>query len=170
MSVLRTVSLAVGLLTGAAFSQLPEFAQQYRQRLGGALDELTAAVKQFDQDATGAGMDRNKAIDTLMHNQEQIARGRGVAIQKTIERQVRLSDQQEKFRDAGPFGRLFAFAYDFDPQLASRAWGDFEPAAPLTAEGAASAGAGLVAGYGLTQLIAAPFRRRRRTAAVAAAR
>ncbi|MBV9433737.1 MAG: DUF2937 family protein, partial [Hyphomicrobiales bacterium] len=37
----RTLSLAIALLAALAFSQLPEFTQQYAQRLGGAIDELT---------------------------------------------------------------------------------------------------------------------------------
>lgn len=166
--IVRAIALGVGVLCGALASQAPEFAQQYRQRLGGALDELTAMVTQFDDDARRAGMDRLGAVDALMRNGEPIARGRGVAMQQTIVRRDRLADQQQRFQTAGPFGRLLAFVSDFDPQLAGRAWKDFEPAAPLTAEGAASAGAGLVAGYGLTSLIAWPFGRRRRAKPAAA--
>ena len=45
MMILRRFALMFGLFCGVAASQLPEFAQQYRQRLGGALDELTALVE-----------------------------------------------------------------------------------------------------------------------------
>ena len=38
--VLRRLGLAIGLLVAAVASQAPEFAQQYRQRLGGAIDEI----------------------------------------------------------------------------------------------------------------------------------
>ena len=34
------VAFVIGLLLGFVLSQTPEFAQQYRQRLGGAVDEL----------------------------------------------------------------------------------------------------------------------------------
>ena len=164
MMLLRSLALVVGLVSAGLASQVPEFAQQYRQRLGGALDELTAMIQQFDADATQEGTDRNGALDTLMRNAEPIARGRGVAMQRAIVRRDRLADQQRKFETAGSFGRLAAFAQDFDPQLARRAWSDFEPALPATPEGAACAGAGLIGGYGLAHLFAAPFRRRRRTA------
>ncbi|MBB3444674.1 hypothetical protein FHT93_004547 [Rhizobium sp. BK379] len=40
----RGVILAVGLAGGTLFSQAPEFAQQYRQRIGGAVDELRIIV------------------------------------------------------------------------------------------------------------------------------
>ena len=38
------VAFVIGLLLGFALSQTPEFAQQYRQRLGGAIDELQRIV------------------------------------------------------------------------------------------------------------------------------
>ena len=120
MMFLRSLALAVGLLFGGLASQVPEFAQQYRQRLGGALDELSAMVQQFDADAAHEGTDRNGALDRLMSNAEPIARGRGVAMQRAIVRRDRLADQQRKFETAGSFGRLVAFAQDFDPQLAQR--------------------------------------------------
>ena len=44
--ILRRLAFAVSLLLGALASQLPEFAQQYRQRLGGAIDELQRIVAQ----------------------------------------------------------------------------------------------------------------------------
>ncbi len=40
------VAFVIGLLLGFALSQTPEFAQQYSQRLGGALDELQRIVQQ----------------------------------------------------------------------------------------------------------------------------
>ena len=64
MKLLHGLALIVGVVFGGAFSQAPEFAQQYRQRLGGALDELTAIVQRFDQDAARAGLDRRRAART----------------------------------------------------------------------------------------------------------
>jgi len=41
-----------------AGSQIPEFAQQYRQRLGGAIDELNRMIAQFDSEAAGQSLTR----------------------------------------------------------------------------------------------------------------
>jgi hypothetical protein len=49
--VLRRVVFFLALLIGIAASQVPEFAQQYRQRLGGAIDELARVIGEFDSDA-----------------------------------------------------------------------------------------------------------------------
>ena len=47
----RRLAAAIGLLFALLGMQGPEFTQQYRQRLGGALDELKRAVSVFDADA-----------------------------------------------------------------------------------------------------------------------
>ena len=41
---MRAIAVAGGLAGAAGLSQFPEFSQQYVQRLGGAVDELTAVV------------------------------------------------------------------------------------------------------------------------------
>ena len=46
--ILRYFALAVALAAGLVTSQLPEFSQQYRQRLGGAIDELSRILADFD--------------------------------------------------------------------------------------------------------------------------
>ena len=50
-ALFRRLSMAIGLLCGLAATQAPEFAQQYRQRLAGAVDELSRIVNQFDAEA-----------------------------------------------------------------------------------------------------------------------
>jgi hypothetical protein len=166
----RTVSLALALLGAAAASQAPEFAQQYRQRLGGAIDELDAQVRQFDQDAATMGLDRPGAIARLRGNADPVAQKRGDAASGSAERLARLEQQRSSMQQAGPVGRILALAGDPDSLVARNARHDFEPAIPTTAEGAAVAGIGFLASYGLVRLFAMPFRglRRRRPSRVRA--
>ncbi|HMN70785.1 MAG TPA: DUF2937 family protein [Rhodoblastus sp.] len=165
--ILRRLALGFGLFCGVVASQLPEFAQQYRQRLGGALDELTALVDQFASEAQSAGLDTKGAIARLEADGEQLARDRGRSMAQTVARQQRLAGQQKRMQEAGPFTRLIVLAETYDPRIARRAWGDYEPAVPTTGEGFAAAGAGALAGYGVLRLVGAPFRRRRRELAPA---
>jgi len=60
-----TSLLIVGLMGAAFFAQAPEFAQQYRQRLGGAVEELRRVVVQFDADAAQYGLSRSEAMRAL---------------------------------------------------------------------------------------------------------
>ena len=160
-TLLRRFALVFGLFVGTLASQLPEFAQQYRQRLGGALDELTRIIRNFDDQAQSQGLTEGAAIDRLKKNDDRLAQHQGESMQDNVIRRDRLADQQDAFRQAGPVGRLGVLARDFDPAIARGAWNTFEPAVPVTIEGLAAGGVGLVAGYCLWHACALPFRRRR---------
>ncbi|MGO8912339.1 MAG: DUF2937 family protein [Bradyrhizobium sp.] len=152
--------MAIGLLCGLIGSQLPEFAQQYRQRLGGALDELNRTIAQFDSETAAQSLTRGQGVDQLKSNPETLARERGVAIEENIDRANRLARQQEAFERGGPFTRLVTLIGNFDPATATKAIEDFEPAVPITFEAFVIAGIALALGWGATHLLAWPIRRR----------
>ncbi len=54
--LVRRLTLFFGLVFAMAASQIPEYAQQYRQRLGGAIDELRTIVARFDEDSAREGL------------------------------------------------------------------------------------------------------------------
>jgi hypothetical protein len=60
----RRLALAIAVLAGLIGSQGPEFAQQYRQRLGGALEELNRIVSEFDAEVRGQNMTRAEGLKT----------------------------------------------------------------------------------------------------------
>ncbi|MET0606533.1 MAG: DUF2937 family protein [Beijerinckiaceae bacterium] len=157
----RTLALAFGLIGAIAASQAPEFAQQYRQRLGGAIDELRRVVDSFDRDARSSGLERREALERMARSADDLQRRHSVSVTGQIMRLQLLQSDRDALRDAGPFLRLIVFASRADSDIARRAFDDFEPAVPTTAEGAVAAGAGFVAGWGLTRLLARLFRKRR---------
>ena len=157
--IARTVAFAFGLLGGVAASQGPEFAQQYRQRLGGAVDELRRVVARFDADAQATGQDRAAAIDRLRGNPDRLTSLQGDAMRANVERLGRLEGQRAAFADAGPFARLTLLVHEGDADLARAAWHDFEPAVPTTAEGFVAAAAGFFLAYLLSRLTGVPFRK-----------
>ena len=61
----RRLALAIAVLFGLVGAQGPEFAQQYRQRIGGALDELKAIIATFDVEASHEGLTAAAAIARL---------------------------------------------------------------------------------------------------------
>ena len=135
----RTIVVAVGLLLAGVFSQMPEYVQQYRQRLGGAIDELSKIVTAFDEDAKSQGLARGVALDRLAGNSDPLASQRGQRMTQTINRYERLERQQTALETSGPVYRLVAFARDFDSEVAEGAYDDFEPAIPVTIEGIVAA-------------------------------
>ncbi len=86
----RRLALAIALIAGLIGSQGPEFAQQYRQRIGGALDELERIVAAFDAEAAGERLTPSEAVRRLETNGDPLARRRGEDIARTIDRARRL--------------------------------------------------------------------------------
>ena len=162
--LLRVMAMAFGLAGAAGLSQFPEFAQQYLQRLAGKVDQLEAQVTEIDASAASFEMTREAYLSDLSGTATGAAaadRARG-----EIALYARLSESIAGFREAGAFGRLLQGYRVADLDLAQRTYGDFKPAVPLTVEGAAFAGAGFAAGWGvwtvLWGVLGWPFRRRRR--------
>ena len=164
----RRFATAIGLLLAMVFSQAPEFVQQYRQRLGGAVDELRRAIALFDAEASAQSLSRDAAVARLRANADPLVQGRGADLQDDVARERRLAAQDRDFAEAGPVGRYWVFVERVDPELAGRTYAIYQPAVPVTAAGFTAAAIGFASGYGGMRLIAVPFRRRRRREAVAA--
>ena len=163
----RRFALAFGLFLAVVLSQVPEFVQQYRQRLGGAVDELRRVVAQFDDEARAQSLDRDAGIARLRGNPDPLAQARGEDLQAAVARERRLEAQDSAFAAAGPIGVYAVFAAGLDPELAGRTYAIFQPGVPVTSSGFVAAAGGFLLGYGGLRAAAAPFRRRRRAVAAA---
>jgi hypothetical protein len=160
---MRILALAAGVAGAAAFSQYPEFSQQYIQRLAGQVDALTLVVADFDKSAAANNLTRDAALAELQGT--AFLTSRRADMQATFDRQQRLSDNLTFLRLAAPMERIAMPHRLADPETFAATWSDFRPALPLTPEGGLTAGIGFLGGYGaLSGLIALlfwPFRRRR---------
>ena len=160
--IVRALTLAGGLAAGATTSQLPEFSQQYTQRLGGAVDALAEVVADFDASAAAEGLGRIEALDQ-MRGTEFIERRRDDMV-RTFDRHTQLSADLDAMQGAGPYTRAYILANSTDRDVANAAWSAYKPAVPLTTEGAVFAGGGFLVGFGvlwvLIRVLLMPFRRR----------
>ena len=86
----RRFALAVAVLAGLIGSQGPEFAQQYRQRLGGALAELNRIIAEFDAEARRQNLTPAEGLSRLEDNADPLARERGEDMAEAIDRAKRL--------------------------------------------------------------------------------
>ncbi len=159
-TLLRRLALAVGLACGLLGTQAPEFGQQYRQRLAGAVDELSRVVGTFDAEAHDEGVSPDKAIERLETNGDTLARERGHDMADDKARLDRLKDALAAFAEGAPVKRLFAFFESYDSSVARRAWSDFTPAVPTTLEALVIGLGCAVAGWVATHLVFWPVRRR----------
>lgn len=162
----RRFAAAVGLVVAALASQAPEFTQQYRQRLGGALDELQTMIARFDSEAADQSLTREQGIARLKENSDPLAQGRGTALDEAVARADRLARQRDAFHTAGPLSQYAILVEDFDAGLARRTAADYQPAAPLSWPGLVAAAIEFVIGWLATHLSAIPLRRRSRQTAL----
>jgi hypothetical protein len=160
--ITRFIAFVLAVAAGIIASQAPEFAQQYRQRLGGAIDELARVIDNFDQDAAASGNTQPAGLALMARNSEPLVRDQAVSLAHTIIRHERLSEQQAAFENNPPFARLVVFFRDFDRPLVESTLRSFEPAVPATAEGVVFAGIGFLAIYVLLRGLGFLFRPRRR--------
>ena len=160
----RIIAMFLGGIGAVGASQAPEFMQQYAQRLGGALDELAAIVRSFDQDAAREGLDRRAGLQRMESSPDTFVARRGRSYGETIRRYERLEAQRAALESPNGFSRMAALVGDLDRDIARRAMENYRPAVPVTAEGIAFALLGFLAGVfggGLAaSLVALPFRRR----------
>jgi hypothetical protein len=159
MRLIRTLALGLGLLGVFIASQLPEFEQQYRQRLGGAIDELATVVQRFDADAAANGLSRDNAIMRLAQSPDDVVRRRAIDARSNVDRLAARLAQRDAMNNAGPVGRIFRFLGAPDRQLIDATMRDFEPAIPTTSEGLLIALAGFVVGWSLVHIVAWPWKR-----------
>lgn len=159
----RIVNIAGGALLAAGASQFPEYSQQYVQRLGGAVDELEKIVFAFDNAAAASNLSRDEALSELSGT--DFLNRRQDDMRLTIGRYERLRVDYNNLRDATAFERVLYINGLTDRELVANTWDDFEPAVPLTPDGAVFTFSGFLAGFlslfGLTKLM----RRRRRASA-----
>ena len=164
--VRKTFVLGCAAAGLAITSQAPEYAQQYRQRLGGAVEELRVVTEDFDRDAMQSSLSRKEALLSMRGSNDAFSRNRSVSMEKTINRFENLRGQKLAMERSAIFMRPFNVLASPDEKIARDAWTDFEPAVPLNAPGLAWGGIGALL-MGLFGALISGFRRRRRDDPVA---
>ena len=160
----RLIVLLAGVFGAGVGAQFPEFAQQYRQRVGGALEEMRQVVADFDADAERNTLTRSEALETYGRSFDGFLRDRGVTMSGTIRRFEWLSEQQRRLAEAPPLMRPVVVMSGPDKRVLRGAWADYEPAVPVSQAGFIWAAIGFffIAGtVSLIRQIAGILRRRR---------
>jgi hypothetical protein len=137
----RALCVAGALL----FSQVPEFFQQYLQRLGGHLDEARRQLEQYRQAAAQSGLTLDRLVaDTQGRGDPALAR-LGAVVAGAARRVDALAASESALRGANLWSRPFIFLRHFDPAIARATLAVFRPAVPATFEGLAYALVGMAA-------------------------
>jgi len=126
------------------FSQLPEFMQQYLQRLEGHLDEARLQLDRFRETAAQSGKTLDQLVAGAAQNPDPSMDRLGGLVRSAVARVDELAAADSAIRHASLLGKPFVFAAHIDLGIARATWAIFKPAVPTTAEGLMYAGAGTV--------------------------
>ena len=127
---LRAILLVLGLGGAGLAAQFPAYAQQYIQRLGGAVDALHQVVADFDASAAALDLTRAEALAQMQGNAFLLARR--MDMQRTFARHAKLAQDLRVLQGQGPFMQAYSGARLTDPEIARAALAAFQPALPLT--------------------------------------
>ncbi len=143
----RALSLVGGLMLGFGFAQFPEYAQQYEQRLGGAVDELRIIVDDFDRGATAFGLTREEALMRYAVSPDEFLQDRGISMRMTIGRYEQLSADLARLQTASAAERVQLLPRYLDSDIGARALENFQMGVPATSEALVWGLAGTALGY-----------------------
>ena len=143
----RAIHFLFALICAVLLSQAPSFYQQYLQRLGGAVDELTIQVEALDGRASEAGMARYEYIRHFQANEDTIIQGEGDGMVALVSRQVMLKDWLVRLEQVPWYMILIELAFHLDPEIAENTAKSFEPSIPLSISGAAHTFLGFFFGF-----------------------
>ncbi|MFA6287857.1 MAG: DUF2937 family protein [Opitutaceae bacterium] len=131
------------------FCQLPEFIQQYLQRLGGRLDEARRQLAQFTEVAAQSKLTLAEFITRTGHNaDESVARLAGV-MSDAVTRVDSLAAADLAIRNASLWEKPFVFFAHLDPSITHATLSIYKPAVPTTIEGLIYAVLGMLVILGL---------------------
>ena len=125
-------------------SQIPEFIQQYLQRLGGHLDEARRQLGQFLEVAAKSGLTLDELIAKSQAAPEATVARLGQLMHDAVSRVDTLAAAETAIRNASIISRPFVFLHHVDLSIARATWGIFKPAVPTTVEGLLYAALGML--------------------------
>ncbi len=122
--LLDRIVLLVGTLVGGC---VPGFITQYRQRVGGRLDQVTIDIAPFQQVANRFhGGDLNKLIEHHLASPDPSFHAEGEAIQGMVNSLVRLREMMESL--AGSiWSQIGYLARHYDKSIGAATWQDYLP-------------------------------------------
>lgn len=144
----RTVLLVAFLLAGC----VPGFIAQYRQRLGGALDQVAKDLAPFREIAKQFhGGKLEKLIEHHVFSTDPTFQAEGNAIQSMVRTLDRLRGALEAL-DTDLVHQILALVKRADPQIAKATWAAYQPGFSFNPEGLIFAGVVALAAWLLFML------------------
>ncbi len=141
------IYIIAGIIVALMLSQFPEFYQQYRQRLGGTLDELNRQVQALDERAANVQMTRYNYVRHLTSNPDTATKQEGEHLTHLLTRQYDVDVAIKDLDDAKVQEIFIKVIFHLDIKTAEATARDYKPALPLSIEGGLYTLIGFLFGY-----------------------
>ncbi len=149
----RALAILFMMMGAISFSQGPEFIQQYRQRVGGALDEINRLMAEFDRDIAIHGLTREQALSTFQTSAIPFLIQRGASMRATFDRQNLLIDHKRQLDRPDLIHNALEIIYIHDKNMLLNTVKDYRVAIPLSAQGIVISAAGAALGWMIGQIL-----------------
>jgi hypothetical protein len=134
-------------------SQVPQFLQQYTQRLGGHVAELNYQIEGLKKIASISGKTLDQYIHKFMLNSDPDFVRQGEFIDGMVIRWQELNQALSRLIQASIWERPFVFLKEMDYSIVRSTYQSFQPGLNLTTEGFLYACLGILAGYAFYHLM-----------------
>ena len=135
-------------------SQIPQFMQQYTQRLAGHVDALQKLINQLHQMAAFSHKNLDQYIQKFKESADPDFIRQGDFMQGIVTRWQELQQALNHLTQSPFWLRPYYFLRDLQSDIAHSTFASFQPGINLTIEGLCYAGGGMILGWALYQLIA----------------
>lgn len=149
--LLDRLFLVIGAFLG---SQIPQFMQQYTQRLAGHVEELHYLIDQLNRTASSSHKTLDQYIYKFLSNSDPDFKGQGLFMQTVVERWNHLTEALRSITESSVWTRPYAILAHWDHEIIKGTFHSFEPGLSLTLEGLYYGGLGMLMGFLFYQLMA----------------
>jgi hypothetical protein len=149
-SCIRWILDRISIVIGAWFgSQLPQFIQQYTQRLGGHVDELSYLVAKLNQIAAHSNKNLHDFTHKLLNQSDPDIISQGEFLQGIVTRKEELSSSLNHLLDSTLWNRSYYFFSNLDHDTMMATLKSYQPGFSMTLEGIIYTTIGMIFFYGL---------------------
>lgn len=150
-SLLDRLCVVAGAFVG---SQVPQFMQQYTQRLAGHVEALQKLINQLRHIASLSSQKTlEQYIEKFQNSSDPDFIHQGDFMQGILNRWEELHLALEHLTSSSIWLRPYYFLKDLQPDIAHSTFASYQPGFNLTLEGVCYAGVGIILGWAFYQMI-----------------
>lgn len=138
-------------------SQIPQFMQQYTQRLAGHVAELHHLLEQLRKTASNSQKSLDQYVQKFVSSPDADFASQGAFMQGILQRWDELNQALVQLSQSPAWTRPFVFFKELQPDIAQSTFATFQPGINLNLEGLCYAGIGILIGWAFFQLISKCF-------------